>query len=54
MTLLALIPNLDSSISWWTTVEAARYFWLAFVVVAVVVGVALARRNSGRVNSNRR
>jgi len=53
MTILGMIPNLDASVSWWTSVEAARYFWTIFAIVAVGVFFALRRRRS-RPTSGRR
>jgi hypothetical protein len=53
MTILGTIPNLDASVSWWTSVEAARYFWLVFAIVAVGVFFALSRRRR-RPTSGRR
>jgi hypothetical protein len=53
MTILSTIPNLDASVSWWTTVDAARIFWTLFVIAGAAVWIALARHR-GRANSGRR
>jgi cyanate permease len=49
-----MIPNLDASVSWWTTWEAARIFWVIFALAAAAFWIALARRRRGRANSSRR
>jgi hypothetical protein len=46
--LLGIIPNLDASVSWWTTVAAARIFWLIFGVVIITIGALLAFRRRAR------
>ncbi len=46
--LLGIIPNLDASVSWWTTVAAARIFWLIFGVLIITIGTLLAFRRRSR------
>ena len=40
-TVLAAIFNLDPYASFWTTVQAAEYFWIGFALVAAAAAFGL-------------
>ncbi len=45
MTILAYVLNADGTVDWWTTVGAARDFWVAFAGLLLAMGAAIWIRN---------
>ena len=54
MTIVAMIPNLNASVDWWTTVQAARDFWLAFAGIAITIWAVAALRSREHASTHRR
>ncbi len=54
MKILAYVLNADGTVDWWTTVGAARDFWLAFAGLVLAIGATLWIRNRTQPRVGRR